>query len=103
MTLMASCSTNYEDKIVYNDIQQPFQQDFKKDTVVFDKLPAEFAKHILNLSDPSNGNRRQGRLHLPDQQPDQREEIGSGRFARHHQLECENRLQRHPRDVYPGG
>ena len=53
MTLMASCSTNYEDKIVYNDIQQPFQQDFKKDTVVFDKLPAEFAKHILNLSDPS--------------------------------------------------
>lgn len=25
MTLMASCSTNYEDKIVYNDIQQPFQ------------------------------------------------------------------------------
>ena len=53
MPLMASCSTNYEDKIVYNDIQQPFQQDFKKDTVVFDKLPAEFAKHILNLSDPS--------------------------------------------------
>lgn len=53
MTLMASCSTDYEDKIVYNDIQQPFQQDFKKDTVVFDKLPAEFAKHILNLSDPS--------------------------------------------------
>lgn len=53
MTLMASCSTDYEDKIVYNDIQQPFQQDFKKDTVAFDKLPAEFAKHILNLSDPS--------------------------------------------------
>ena len=53
MTLMASCSTDYEDKIVYNDIQQPFQQDFKKDTVVFDKLPAEFVKHILNLSDPS--------------------------------------------------
>lgn len=53
MTLMASCSTDYEDKIVYNDIQQPFQQDFQKDTVAFDKLPAEFAKHILNLSDPS--------------------------------------------------
>ena len=53
MTLMASCSTDYEDKIVYNDIQQPFQQNFKKDTVAFDKLPAEFAKHILNLSDPS--------------------------------------------------
>ena len=53
MTLMASCSTDYEDKIVYNDILQPFQQDFKKDTVAFDKLPAEFAKHILNLSDPS--------------------------------------------------
>ena len=48
MTLMASCSTDYEDKIVYNDIQQPFQQNFRKDTVAFDKLPAEFAKHILN-------------------------------------------------------
>ena len=35
MTLMASCSTDYEDKIVYNDIQQPFQQDFQKDTVAF--------------------------------------------------------------------
>ena len=53
MTLMASCSTDYEDKIVYNDIQQPFQQDFQKDTLSFDKLPTEAARHILNLSDPS--------------------------------------------------
>lgn len=53
MTLMASCSTDYEDQIVYNDIEKPFQEDFKKDTVVFEKLPAERAKHILNLSDPS--------------------------------------------------
>ena len=53
MTLMASCSTDYEDQIVYNDIEKPFQEDFKKDTVVFEKLPAEQAKHILNLSDPS--------------------------------------------------
>lgn len=54
MTLMASCSTDYEDKIVYNDIQQPFQQDFLKDTLSFDKMPAEAARHILNLSDPSS-------------------------------------------------
>lgn len=53
MTLMASCSTDYEDKIVYNDIQQPFQQDFQKDILSFDKLPTEAARHILNLSDPS--------------------------------------------------
>ena len=53
MTLMASCSTDYEDQIVYNDFEKPFQEDFKKDTVVFEKLPAERAKHILNLSDPS--------------------------------------------------
>lgn len=54
MTLMASCSTDYEDQIVYNDIQQPFQQDFLKDTLSFDKLPAEATRHILNLSDPSS-------------------------------------------------
>ena len=53
MTLMASCSTDYEDQIVYNDIVKPFQEDFKKDTVVFEKLPAERARDILNLSDPS--------------------------------------------------
>lgn len=34
MPLMASCSTDYEDQIVYNDIEKPFQEDFKKDTVV---------------------------------------------------------------------
>ena len=80
MTLMASCSTDYEDKIVYRVCQA----------------------HPESVR-PFNRNRRQGRLHLPDQQPDQREEIGSGRFARHHQLECETSLQRHPRDVYSGG
>lgn len=30
MTLMASCSTDYEDQIVYNDIEKPFQEDFKR-------------------------------------------------------------------------
>lgn len=46
MTLMASCSTDYEDQIVYNDIQQPFQQDFLKDTLFLTncrlKLPDTF-------------------------------------------------------------
>ncbi len=30
MTLMASCSTDYEDKIVYNDIQKPFQAELQE-------------------------------------------------------------------------
>ncbi len=55
MTLMASCSTDYEDKIVYNDIQQPFQQDFKKDTVVFDKLPARVRQAHPESIRPFNG------------------------------------------------
>lgn len=51
--LHTACTTDYEDQTVFNDIVQPFQADFKTDTVCFDKIPAEFVKKILNLEDQS--------------------------------------------------
>lgn len=48
-----ACSTVYDDKTVYNDIEIPFHDDFRTDTVTYGKLPAEQARSILNLADPS--------------------------------------------------
>ena len=52
--LLAGCSTVYEEKMVYNNIEIPFKNDFPTDTVTYDKLRAEHTRVLLNLSDPSS-------------------------------------------------
>ena len=54
MLLPVACSTVYEDETAYNDIEIPFKDDFRTDTVTYGKLPVEHARHILNLADPSS-------------------------------------------------
>ena len=54
MLLPVACETVYEDETVYNDIEIPFKDDFRTDTVSYGKLPAEYRRHILNLADPSS-------------------------------------------------
>ena len=84
--LLAGCSTVYEEKMVYNNIEIPFKNDFPTDTVTYDKLRAE---HTPNPPEPERSfikNREQGRLHFPYRPTCYRNRGGRGRLAPHHQL-----------------
>lgn len=84
--LLAGCSTVYEEKMVYNNIEIPFKNDFPTDTVTYDKLRAEHTRILLNLSDPSSKIVNKGRLHFPYRPTCYRNRGGRGRLAPHHQL-----------------
>lgn len=51
--MLMACTTTFEEVVHYNDIELPHIETFQQDTVTFDKLPAEQARHILNLDEPS--------------------------------------------------
>lgn len=51
--IFVACTTAFEEVIHYNDIEMPHIKLFKQDTVTFDKLKEEQARHILNLDEPS--------------------------------------------------
>lgn len=51
--MLAACTTTFEEVVHYNDIELPRIETFKQDTVTFDKLKSEQARHILDLDEPS--------------------------------------------------
>ncbi len=52
--MLTACTTTLEEVVHYNDIELPYVETFKQDTVTFDKLPAEQARRILSLDEPSD-------------------------------------------------
>lgn len=53
LLLPFSCSTKYNDRTVYNDIEIPFEATFHPDTVFVGKLRAGSIQHLLDLDTPS--------------------------------------------------
>ena len=53
LLLPSSCSTEYEDRIVYNDTEQPFEATFHPDTIRVGKLQTGSIRHLLDLNTPS--------------------------------------------------
>lgn len=53
LLLPSSCSTEYEDKILYNDTELPFEATFHPDTVRIGKLRTGSIRHLLDLDTPS--------------------------------------------------
>lgn len=53
LLLPSSCSTEYEDRTVYNDTELPFEATFHPDTVRVGKLRTGSIRHLLDLDIPS--------------------------------------------------
>ena len=51
--LLAACTTTFEEVVHYNDVEAPYVETFKQDTVTFGKLKARQARRILDLDEPS--------------------------------------------------